>query len=208
MSEIVARYQRHRFPAAIIAHAVWLRLRFSLSLRAVEEMLLERGIEVSYKTLRRWTLKFGPTIARGLQSRQARPGRVWHLDEVQVAIRGQRWWLWRAMDEHGVVLEEILQPRRDRKAAKWLIRHLLKTAGCRPKRIVTDKLACLSRGRARDGARPRAPGTQGAQQPRREQPSVVPITREGDAGPSLTGRAAAFRLEALGVWREAAGLAG
>ena len=85
--------------------------------------------------------KFGPAIARGLRRRQACSGRVWHLDEAQVSIRGQRFWLWRAVDEHGVVLEEILQPRRDRKAAKRLLRRLLKTAGRPPKRIVTDKLA-------------------------------------------------------------------
>ena len=89
MSEITACYKRHRFPAAIIAHAVWLYLRFSLSLRAVEELLLERGVEVSYETLRRWVAKFGPVIARGLRRRQAGPGRVWHLDEVQVSIRGR-----------------------------------------------------------------------------------------------------------------------
>ena len=90
MSEIIACYKCHRFPAAIIAHTVWLHLRFSLSLRAVEEMLLERGIEVSYGTLRRWVAKFGPVIARGLRRRQARPGRIWRLDEVQISIRGRR----------------------------------------------------------------------------------------------------------------------
>ncbi len=140
MSETTALYKRHRFPAAIIAHAVWLYLRFSLSLRAVEEMLLERGVEVSYESLRRWVAKFGLTIARGLRRRQARPGRVWHLDEVQVSVRGQRFWLWRAVDEHGVVLEEFLQPRRDAKAAKRLLRRLMKKTDQAPKRIVTDKL--------------------------------------------------------------------
>ncbi|MEL6280745.1 MAG: IS6 family transposase, partial [Pseudomonadota bacterium] len=133
-------YKRHRYPPAIIAHAVWLYLRVSLSLRAVEEMLLERGVEVTYERVRRWIAKFGPVIARGLRRRQDRPGRVCHLDEVQVAIRGRRFWLWRAVDEHGAVLEEILQQRRDRKAAKRLLRRLLKTAGSLPKRIVTDKL--------------------------------------------------------------------
>ena len=89
MSDSAPSYKRHRFPPAVIAHAVWLYLRFSLSLRAVEEMLLERGVEVSYETLRRWVAKFGPVIARGLRRRQAGPGRVWHLDEVQVSIRGR-----------------------------------------------------------------------------------------------------------------------
>ena len=198
MSTTVPSYKRHRFAPAIIAHAVWLYLRFSLSLRAVEELLLERGIEVSHETLRRWIAKFGTVIARGLRRRQDRPGRVWHLDEVQVAIRGRRWWLWRAVDEHGVVLEELLQPRRDRKAAKRLIRRLLKTAGCLPKRIVTDKLACLSGGQARDRAQARAPRPQRLEQPRREQPPAVPIAGEGDARSPLTRRAAALRLDALG----------
>ena len=90
MSEAVAPYKRHRFPPAIIAHAVWLYLRFSLSPRAVEELLLERGVEVSYETLRRWVAKFGPAIARELRRRQPRPGDVWHLDEVQVSVRGRR----------------------------------------------------------------------------------------------------------------------
>ena len=156
MSQTTARYERHRFPRAIIAHAVWLYLRFPLSLRAVEERLLERGVEVSYETLRRWVAKFGPVIARGLRRRQARPGRVWRLDEVQISIRGRRFWLWRAVDEHGVALDEILQPLRERKAAKRLLRRPMKTAGHPPKRIATDKLACLSGGEARGRARPRA----------------------------------------------------
>ena len=149
MSETVAPCKRHRFPPAIIAHAVWLYLRFSLSLRAVEELLFERGVEVSYETLRRWVAKFGPAIARELRRRQRRPGDVWHLDEVQVSVRGRRFWLWRAVDEHGVVLEEIVQPRRDRKAARRLLRRLLKIAGRPPKRIVTDKLRRTRRPSAR-----------------------------------------------------------
>ena len=82
MSMTTASYKRHRFPAAIIAHAVWLCLRFSLSLRTVEEMLLERGVEVSYETLRRWVGKFDPMIARGLRRRQAHSEGIWHLNEV------------------------------------------------------------------------------------------------------------------------------
>ena len=82
-----------------MAHAVWLYLRFSLGLRAVEELLFERGVEVSYESLRRWVAKFGPMIARDLRRRQTSPGRVWHLDEVRVSVRGRRLWLWRAVDE-------------------------------------------------------------------------------------------------------------
>nr|WP_175478927.1 IS6 family transposase [Rubrimonas cliftonensis] len=129
-----------RILPAINFHAVWLYLRFSPSLRAVEEMLLARGVEVSYETLRRWIIKFGFVIARGLRRRQDRPGLVWHLDEVHVAIRGRRFWLWRAVDENGVVLEEILQSRRDRKAAKRLVRKRLKAACAALKRIVADRL--------------------------------------------------------------------
>ena len=79
-----------------------LHLRFSLSLRAVEEMLLERGVEISYEASRRWVGKFGPLIARGLRHRPARPGDVRHLDEAQVSVRRRRFRLWRAVDEHGV----------------------------------------------------------------------------------------------------------
>jgi len=133
-------YKRHRFPAQIIAHAVWLYVRFNLSLREVEEMLLERGIDVSDETIRRWTVKFGQQIARNLRRRQARPGDIWHLDEVVVKIAGRSYWLWRAVDQYGVVLEEILQSRRDKRAAKRLLVSLIKRHGFVPKRIVTDKL--------------------------------------------------------------------
>jgi putative transposase len=105
MSEPALCYRRRRFPLALIAHVVWLYLRFSLSLRAVEDLLIERGVKVSYETLRRWIAKFGPDIARGLRRRQVRPSDVWRLDQVQVSIRGRRLWLWRAVDERGVVLE-------------------------------------------------------------------------------------------------------
>ena len=134
------RYKRHRFPPQIIAHVVWLYARFNLSLREVEELMLERGIDVSYETIRRWTVKFGPLIARTLRRRQPRPGDVWHLDEVVVKIAGRSFWLWRAVDQHGVVLEEILQPKRDKRAAKRLLVKLMKRWGFVPKRIITDKL--------------------------------------------------------------------
>jgi putative transposase len=132
-------YKRHRFPSEIIVHAVWLYVRFNLSLREVEEMLLERGIDVSYETIRRWPAKFGLQIARNLRCRQARPGDVWHLDEVVVKISGRKFWLWRAVDQHGIVLEEILQSKRDKRAAKRLLLCLIKCHGL-PKRIITDKL--------------------------------------------------------------------
>ena len=138
MSMIVS-YKRHRFPPGIIAHAVWLYVRFNLSLREVEEILLKRGIDVSYETIRRWVAKFAPQIARNLRRRQAPPGDVWHLDEVVVTISGRKFWLWRAVDQEGIILEEILQSKRDKRAAKRLLKGLIKRFGL-PKRIVTDKL--------------------------------------------------------------------
>ena len=132
-------YKRHRFPPEVIAHAIWLYVRFNLSLREVEEMLLERGVDVSYETIRRWTIKFGPQIARHLRRRQHPPGDVWHLDEVVVKVAGKKRWLWRAVDQHGVILEEILQSRRNKQAAKRLLVRLIKRYGL-PKRIITDKL--------------------------------------------------------------------
>jgi len=133
-------YKRHRFPPEIIAHAVWLYCRFNLSFREVEEMFLERGIDVSYETIRRWVAKFGPVIARGLRRRQSQPGDIWHLDEVVVTIRGRKFWLWRAVDQNGIVLDEILQSRRNTAAAKRLLTRLMKKHGRIPKRFITDKL--------------------------------------------------------------------
>lgn len=119
-------YKRHRFPPLIIAHVVWLYVRFNLSLREVEELMLERGVDASYEMIRRWTVKFGPLIAHALRRRQPRPGDVWHLDEVVVKIAGRPYWLWRAVDQNGVVLEEILQSKRDKRTAKRLLVKLMK----------------------------------------------------------------------------------
>ena len=94
MSHRPISYQRHRFPAEIISHAVWLYHRFSLSLREVEELLAERGVEVTYETIRKWCMKFGPEYARKLKRREGRLGDVWHLDEVFVKIRGKLHYLW------------------------------------------------------------------------------------------------------------------
>jgi putative transposase len=140
MQPLKITYKRHRFPPQIIAHVVWLYVRFNLSLREVEELMLERGVDGSYETIRRWTVRFGPLIAHVLRRRQPRPGDVWHLDEVVVKIAGRSYWLWRAVDQHGAVLEEILQSRRDKRAAKRLLIKLMKRWGFVPKRIITDKL--------------------------------------------------------------------
>jgi putative transposase len=142
------QYKRHRFPPEIIAHAVLLYFRFPLRLRLVEEMQLERGIVVSYETIRRWAVKFGPGFARRLKRKAGHHDDVWHLDEVVIDIAGEKRWLWRAVDQDGYVLDEIVQKRRDKCAAARLLRRLLRQQGRGPKRIVTDKLGSYSAAKA------------------------------------------------------------
>jgi putative transposase len=117
-----------------------LYFRFPLSLRLVEEMLLERGIVVSYETIRRWGKKFGPDYAGRLRRKQPSRNDIWHLDEVVINIAGKKHWLRRAVDQDGYVLDEIAQSQRDTKAAKRLLARLMKKQGITPKRIITDKL--------------------------------------------------------------------
>jgi putative transposase len=134
-------YRRHRFPADVIAHAVWLFFRFPLSLRMVEDLLAVRGIIVSHQTVRRWAEKFGRTFANEIRRRSScRLGDKWHLDEAVVSIRGKKHWLWRAFDQDGFVLEVLVQSRRNAKAVKRLMRKLLKGQGRTPRVIITDKL--------------------------------------------------------------------
>jgi putative transposase len=133
-------YHRHRFPPALIQHAIWLYLRFTLSYRDVEDLLAERGFEVSYETVRRWVLKFGPLIARKLRQGRPRPSARWHLDEMVVRIAGKRMYLWRAVDREGEILDMLVQRRRDTQAALRLMRKLLKKQGFAPKLLITDKL--------------------------------------------------------------------
>src|SRR5215469_7790502 len=133
-------YRRHRFPPEIIQHAIWLYLRFTLSYRDVEELLAERGLEISYETVRRWVMKFGPTIARRLRQRRPRPSDRWHLDEMVARIAGERMYLWRAVDDEGEVLDMLVQRRRDTRSALRLMRKLLKKQGFVPKILITDKL--------------------------------------------------------------------
>src|SRR4249920_2581881 len=89
-------FKRHRFPPEIIRHAIWLYARFTLSLRDVEELLAERGIDASYETVRRWFLKFGPSIAANIRRSRPQPSDHWHLDEMVISIRGGKYWLWRS----------------------------------------------------------------------------------------------------------------
>jgi putative transposase len=122
-------YARHRFPPAIIQHAVWLYFRFALSYRDVEDLLAERGIEVSYETVRRWALKFGRVYPARIRRRRPRPSGRWHLDEVFIGFGGKIHYLWRGVDDEGEVLDIVVQPRRNRKAAVKLLRRLLKRQG-------------------------------------------------------------------------------
>jgi putative transposase len=134
-------YKGFRFPPEIIRHCVWLYFRFSLSLRDVEEIMAERGIVLTYETLRQWCLKFGQAHANEFRRRRAHPGDKWHLDEVFLTINGKRSYLWRAVDQHGTVLDILVQSRRNKKAAKKFFLKLLKGLGYVPRVIITDKLA-------------------------------------------------------------------
>ena len=138
---IAARYKGYRYPIEVIGHAVWLYHRFALSLRDVEELMLARGVVVSYETIRSWCAKFGPDYAARLRRRRPRPGDKWHLDEVFVKINGTTHYLWRAVDQHGNVLDILVQSRRNALAAKRFFRKLLKGLRYVPRVIVTDKLA-------------------------------------------------------------------
>ena len=133
-------FKRHRFSPEIIQHAVWLYARFTLSFRDVEDLLAERGIDISNETVRRWFLKFGRLISCSLRRSRPRAIARWHLDEMVIRIRGRRHWLWRAVDDEGEVLDFLVQPRRCARSAQRLLWKLLKKQGFAPKRITTDKL--------------------------------------------------------------------
>lgn len=175
MSEPPISYKRHRFPPQIIAHVVWLYFRFPLSLRLVEELLLERGIVVSYETVRAWAQKFGPDYVRCLKRKKPSRQDIWHLDEVVVTINGEKRYLWRAVDQDGYVLDEIVQIRRDTRAAKRLLERLLHRQGCPPKRMITDKLG--SYGAARRKIMPKVEHRQHKGLNNRAENSHVPIRK-------------------------------
>jgi putative transposase len=140
MPDRPAHFHRHRFPAEVISYAVWLYYRFPLSHRDVEELLAQRGVQVSYETIRCWAIKFGSLFAEELRRREVRCGKTWHLDEVFLRMNGRRVYLWRAIDEHGQVLDILVQERRDAAAAERFFRRLLHGVGKVPERIVTDGL--------------------------------------------------------------------
>jgi transposase-like protein len=154
---------------------IWLYLRFTLSYRDVEDLLAERGLDVSYETVRRWVLKFGPMIARNLRRHRPRPSDRWHLDEMVVRIAGRRMYLWRAVDHEGEVLDMLVQRRRDKRAALRLMRKLLRKQGFAPKRLTTDKLA--SYGAAFRHLRLTCPHEQGLRKNNRAENSHQPVRR-------------------------------
>ena len=142
-------FRRHRFPAEIIAHAVWLYYRFPLSFRDVEDLLAERGINVSFQTVSEWAAKFGLKFAHQLGRRsRGQFADKWQLDEMMVTIKGKKYWLWRAVDANGYVLDALLQSRRNKAAALRLMRKLLKGQVTAPRVMVTDKLRSYSAAKA------------------------------------------------------------
>ena len=140
MTPDLGTYPGYRFPAEIIRHAVWLYHLFSLSLRDVELILAERGITVTHESIRRWILRFGADFAARLRKRRPQSGDTWHLDKVFLRINGELHYLWRAVDQHGVVLDILVQGRRNASAAKRFFKRLLKGLHYKPKRLVTDGL--------------------------------------------------------------------
>jgi len=165
-------YRRHRFPAEIISHTVWLYFRFALSYRDVEEIMAVRGVTLTYETIRHWCLKFGQTYANGLRRRSPRPGDRWHMDEVFIRVNGRTHYLWRAVDQEGEVLDILVQSRRDRKAAKRFFRKLLKGLQYVPRVIFTDKLK--SYGAAKAEILPGVEHIQGKRQNNRAENSHQP----------------------------------
>jgi putative transposase len=133
-------YQGHRYPVEVISRCVWLYFRFPLSSREAGELVLSRGVIVSYGTVRRWCATFGRAYADGLRRRKPGAGDRWHLDEVFIKVNGERKYLWRAVDQDGNVLDILVQSRRDTVAARRFFRRLLKKTARVPRVVVTDKL--------------------------------------------------------------------
>ena len=133
-------YKRHRFPPEIISYAVWLYHRFNLSHRDIEDLLAERGITVSYESIRLWCIKFGGKYAKRLKRMHRGYGDTFFIDEVFVKINGKQHYLWRAVDQDGEVVDVYLQAKRDGAAAKHFFRRLIRSHGGEPRKIVTDKL--------------------------------------------------------------------
>ena len=138
----------HRFPAAVISQAVRWYFRFQLSLRDIEELLFERGIVVSYETIRRWCDKFGASFVLRAKAVRHKPGSTWHLDEVFVTLRGESYLLWRAVDQHGAELDVLVQKRRDKAAAKRFFKRVLASRLQARGKLVTDQLRSYAAAKA------------------------------------------------------------
>jgi putative transposase len=189
-------YARHRFPAEIISHAVWLYHVFSLSLRDVELILAERGILVTHESIRHWCLKFGADFARRLRRRRPQPGDTWHLDEVFIRIRGVLHYLWRAVDQHGVVLDILVQDRRNGAAAKRFFKYLLHGLQYKPRRLVTDGLRSYGVARRAVMSDVRHRTMQVPEQSSRELASTHATTRAADAEVQVTRPGTAVPVDA------------
>jgi transposase-like protein len=222
-------YSGYRFPPELIQQAIWLYLRFTLSLRDVEDLLAERGIMVSYETVRRWVNHFGPMIAADLRKRRPKPHTTWHLDEVYLKIAGRMVYLWRAVDAEGEVLDVLVQSRRNKRAALKLMRKLLKKYGFVPDKLVTDDLKSyaaaaseLSLARRHERGRWRNNRAENSHQPtRRREYKMQRFKCPGSAQRFLSTHAAtyntfnvqrhlisakthrAFRAAAMNMWHEA-----
>jgi len=168
-------YRCHRFPPEIIQYAVWLYSKFKLSYRDIEDLLAERGLDISYETIRRWVNKFGADYARRILSNRPEADTTWHLDEMVVVINGRKYWLWRAVDSEGEMLEFLVQSRRNRRAALRLFRKLLRKQKVQPRTFVTDKLR--SYGAALKALQLDIEHQQGIYQNNRAENSHLPVRR-------------------------------
>ena len=190
--------KRHRFPPDVIRYAVWLYYRFTMSIRDVEDLLAERGIDVTHETVRCWANKFGPAFAANIRKAHGRADNVWNLDEMVVRIGGERMFMWRTVDKEGEVLDVFVQTRRDKRAALKLLRKLVKNQGAPPEQIITDGLpsygAALKALGCRNKHRPRRLRDK---KPGREVSPSGPTTRTQDAALQVSGADPAFRLNPL-----------
>jgi transposase-like protein len=185
-------YRGCRLPAEIISYAVWLYYRFHLSHRDIEDLLAERGVRVSYEAIRLWCRTFGRALAVGLRRCRRPSARKWHLDEVQLKIKGKRHWLWRAVDSDGLVLDILVQERRNQEAAERFLRRVLGGEGTAPRVVITDKLASYPPALRRMAAPLGAPSTQGTEQPGGEQSPPRAPTRTRAPAVQVAGARPAF----------------
>ena len=172
----LSRIKGFRFPRAVIGYAVWAYHRFALSLRDVEDMLAARGVSVSYETVRDWVARFGGQFAALIRRERSGPADKWHLDEVLISIKGKKYWLWRAVDANGDVLDILIQSRRNTSAAKRFFRKLFRRWG--QPRVGHGQARFLRCGQNRDRPRDRTSPAQGVEQSGRSLTPAHPSTRE------------------------------